>query len=313
MMELKKKKKKTNKKLNKIFMAFIISAGLMTSCGEFKGNEIENIKVDEDKSKTEEVNDNDSKKENGDLEQEIDEDLNEKNDEDIEENDKLKEIKEEFEKECFNHFKIAEILLKMCIEDEKKFTNNGVECTVESYECRVKKIYDKLVETIKTYPTKEDWINNDLIQLNKLINNFFITTMYSDGELHKIIDLPDPVLSNNDFIEGYVTEFEIKGIKFYIKDQYNPNRITIKDEKGIERDFVERFLNFEDISFSLIILEEGKCIFPDYEKNERDILLFGKGDFIYGSEGHDYLYYRNCEEDYKKYLDEFIKRILENE
>jgi hypothetical protein len=323
MISLKNEKKKKIGKIKKILITGIISAGLMTSCGEFKANEGGNEYeiTDEDKYKTEEINEkndvNETDKENSDLDKEInDEEIikndEEKNDEEeIIEEEENEELLKEFEKECFNPFYIGKILSDEC-KEEIIFTNNGVECNVNTFACRVKENYDKLVKMIKSNPSQEQWIRDKATVLNTSVIRLFMATMYGSG-IHKIVDLPDKKLSNNDFIEGYVTEFTVGNTKIYVKDKFNPSVITITDLKGNENDLVETYMDFEGVSFIPISLRSGWCIYPDNENLTRDLLQYSDVNFVTGTEAYDHINNRNCEDKYKEQLNELINEVLEEE
>jgi hypothetical protein len=311
-LKLNKKLEKKKGKLKEFIFASVLSASLIVGCGNTHTEE-NKIKNDNDTVHIEQ--DEKVEKEDKDtfenIDKEIEDEYNEKNDE---EEILIDIIKEEFEKECYNPFTISEEIIKKC-EEYSIFSKNGNECEMSTYECGVKKRYDELVQTIINNPTKKNWIKEDAYKLINLITKKYYMTFFG-GENHKLIDLPEPNVSENDNFEEFKTDFELNGKKFYVVDKSNMNptsTVTISDENGEEKKIIDNIMIFNGFEMYPIILERCSTLYYK-QGHERDFAILNKIHFI--TKVREVLDSNNersihCNKITEEQIDEFIEKILE--
>ncbi|HNT27902.1 MAG TPA: hypothetical protein PKH10_06970 [bacterium] len=245
----------------------------------------------------------------------------------VNDDDKLDpEIAEEFNKPCYNPFIVAEIFAKKCVE-YTKYTVNGLECGItvnmtevgpmQTLECTTKEKLDKLKEQI-IEDKPENWIDSTKLEVYNQVSKLYFSEKY--GEIsYKLIDKPDPILSNNDTVEGYITEFTFGGKDFNIVDVYRDKDtipLIISDKNGTQAELIENaVIEIYDVNYPILTIqwEYGYCFYPPKDNLTRDFGVMGTYVLVNAKKAYDETNAKNeanqCDKVHEEQFEEYKEKV----
>lgn len=330
-------------KIKEFLAVSVMVAGLLvTSCGdkqtkpEINDNDkekpdITNV-IDEESILDEDNILNENDKEKPEITDIVDEEYIPDEDVDLEindtdnESDLEPEIAEEFKKPCYNPFEVAEIFAKRCVE-YMKYTVNGEECGtlnnayewtyIQTLECGTRDGVEQLKRAILN--NGSDHVKSAAGGIINSIKLLYIKEKFADG-VYKLIDKADPIITNNDTVEGYNTEFTFGGKKFFVKDDIRGGKpstdfeIYDEENKIYTNLYPGAVINDYDQNYQMLVMrwEYGYCTYPKENSKDTTIVI---NTFVLANaqKAYDAInlnnQVNNCDAAIEQYLEEYKEKI----